>query len=84
LVLVGDYDVGATQGAQNIWEWLARLPAEQRDCVTLTSDDHGEPSLFADHFVPLTNEPDVALDVLDWYGTWKLTDAPLACAFARE
>jgi hypothetical protein len=24
----------------------------------------------------------VALDALDWYGTWKLTDALLACVFA--
>jgi hypothetical protein len=52
--------------------------------VTLSSDDHGEPALLADHFVPLTNGLDVSLDALDWYGTWKLTDALMACAFGGE
>jgi hypothetical protein len=84
LVLVGDYDVGARQGAQDIWEWLAPLPAEQREFVTLSSDDHGEPALLADHIVPLTNGLDVSLDALDWYGTWKLADALMACAFAGD
>jgi hypothetical protein len=38
--------------------------------------------------VPLTEprpvDPLVALDALDWYGTWKLTDALMACAFAGD
>ncbi len=84
LVLVGDYDVAVRTGAQEIGEWLAPLPAEQRDVVTLSSDDHGEPALLADHFVPLTNGLDVSLDALDWYGTWELTDALMACAFDGE
>jgi len=88
LVLVGDYDPGAGPGAGAMWEWLAPLPAEQRDFVSLVSDDHGQPSLSAVHFVPLTDprppNPVVFLDALDWYGTWKLTDALMACAFAGE
>ncbi|MDF3016583.1 MAG: hypothetical protein K0R44_1808 [Thermomicrobiales bacterium] len=87
LVLVGENDFGTLMGAQQIWEWLAPLPTEQRDFLTLPSDDHGEPSLVADHAVPLTEprpiDPLVDLDALDWYGIWKLTDALMACTFTQ-
>jgi hypothetical protein len=86
LVVIGDNDPGAGPGAKAIWAWLAPLPVDQRNVVMLVSDDHGEPPLIAVHFVPLTNprppNPVVSLDALDWYGTWKLTDALMACAFA--
>ena len=86
LVVIGANDPGAGPGAKAIWAWLAPLPVDQRNVVTLVSDDHGEPPLIAVHFVPLTNprppNPVVSLDALDWYGTWKLTDALMACAFA--
>jgi hypothetical protein len=86
LVLVGDRDPASwMRGANAIWEWLAPLPAEQRDYVSLVSDDHGQPPLAADHYVPLTSvrpdSPTSVLDALDWYGTWKLLDALMACAF---
>jgi len=88
LVLVGADDFGNLVGGQQIWEWLTPLPAEQRDFLTLPSDDHGEPSLTADHVVPLTEprpiDPLVALDALDWYGIWKLTDALMSCTFTGE
>jgi hypothetical protein len=51
-------------------------------------DDHGQPELVTDHAVPLTNprpiDPLVALDALNWYGIWNLTDALMACAFTGE
>lgn len=55
LVLVGDHDPASwMRGADAIWEWLAPLPAGQWDYVSLVSDDHGQPALSADHYVPLT------------------------------
>ena len=89
LVIIGERDPGAQRrGADTSWEWLAPLPLDQRDFVSLVSDDHGQPSLSADHFVPLTAEgldnQANFLDALDWYGIWKLTDALMACAFAGE
>jgi hypothetical protein len=89
VVMIGERDAGALRrGADTIWAWLAPLPAEQRDFVSLLSDDHGQPALTADHFVPLTDvrpdDPATDVDALDWYGIWKLTDALMACAFAGE
>jgi acetyl esterase/lipase len=89
VVMIGEHDPGALRrGAESIWAWLAALPADQRDFVSLRDDDHGERALTADHWVPLANarpsDPAAVLDALDWYGTWKLADALMACAFAGE
>jgi hypothetical protein len=66
------------------------VPLEQRDLVTLVSDTHGVPWLLATHEQAEAASPDdaayasIAPDALDWYGTWKLLDALMGCAFDGE
>jgi hypothetical protein len=79
---------------EQIWADLARssrIPPEQRAYVVLRSDDHGAPALIADETLTLANtdssfggEGGTRVDALDWYGTWKLLDALMGCAFAGE
>ena len=61
---------------------MAAAPLEQRDYVRLVSDDHGDPPLLAAHSVAATDGVWGPLDAYDWYGTWKLLDGLLGCAFA--
>ena len=50
----------------------ATLPLDRRGFVCLRSDDHGRPSLEADHLTPLTRS---GVDALDTRGCWRLEDA---------
>lgn len=77
-------------GLENVWLELAHastVPADQRAYVVLRSDGHGAPALIADHTTASTDAVNRAgghLDALDWYGTWKLLDALIACSFDGE
>lgn len=84
VVVVGSDDnfVGETD-AKRIWAELPQIPADRKDYVRLMSDFHGQPALFADHPMPATSDWG-PLDALDWYGTWKLFDALVACAVAGQ
>ncbi len=62
-----------------IWAGLAQIPADRKDFVTVQTDNHGAPTLPADHPMPATGVFG-RLDALDWYGTWKLLDALIACS----
>lgn len=63
---------------------LARLadeiPADRKRYVQISSDDHGQPSLVADHLFPQTAGQGGEEDALDWYGLWRPFDALIACA----
>ena len=83
LVVVAEDDQQAMSGREMgiwIWEGLAQIPPDRKDFVVVQTDRHGTPPLVADHGMAAT---DVfgTLDALDWYGTWKLLDALMACAF---
>ena len=78
LVLVAEDDDQAM--GLEIWAGLAQIPADRKDFVVVQSDHHGAPPLIADHGMPATGVFGT-LDALDWYGTWKLLDALMACSF---
>lgn len=84
IVLVADRDMEVgTITAREIWPQLTSIPLDQRDYVTVQSDDHGRPPLLADHFFSgqFGWPASPTLDALDWYGIWKPFDALMACAF---
>ena len=76
LVAYDDYQAMALE----IWGRLVHIPASNRDFLVMYSDRHGAPPLVVDHGTPAT---DVfgTVNALDWYGTWKLLDALMACSF---
>jgi len=85
LVIVGeDDDIVGERAARRIWADLTTVPLDRRDYVTLPSDHRGFPPLRATHLMPQTAGLGGAEDALDWYGTWKLLDALIACAFADD
>ena len=84
IVIAGEDDnVVGTEPAETIWREMTSLPLEQRDYVLIRSDDHGDPELKADHFLPMTAMGG-SVNALDWYGPWKLLDGLMACAFDGE
>jgi acetyl esterase/lipase len=91
LVLVGNQDTLAGEDtAKLVWAELGQIPADHKDYVHLRGDDHGQPPLVADHFIPLTTtsefarEPIGALNAYDWFGTWKWLDALMSCSAADQ
>ena len=73
-------DVVGVGASQRIWRSLEQLPADQRDHVTLTSDDHGAPALVSEHNTPQTGgvgQP----DDFDYGAIWKLFDGLMSCSF---
>jgi hypothetical protein len=85
LLVVTEADDSGPSDVARIWAELAGVPLENRDVITLVSDEHGSPRLLAVHIQALAG-PSVydAPNALDWYGTWKWLDALMACAFAGE
>lgn len=81
IVVAGDADeVVGTEPAEFIWSEMTSLEPGNRDYVLIHSDDHGEPALVANHLMPL-DKFGGEVNALDWYGTWKLFDALMDCAF---
>jgi hypothetical protein len=70
-------------GGRRVWAALTTVPDEHRDFVMLVTDRHGTPVLNAVHEAPATAMWGT-LNALDWYGTWKLGDALMSCAFAEQ
>jgi acetyl esterase/lipase len=70
-----DFRVGIDMPRQ-VFGALATLPAKDRDFVVMASDGHGTPPVLAQHETPVD-----AVDAVDHYGIWKLSDAIFACAF---
>jgi len=84
ILLVGTQDTVVGEiFARPMWAGLSAVPLDRRDYVRLASDRHGRPPLVADHNLPQTDGPMIALDAYDWYGTWKLFDALTGCNFAE-
>ncbi|MCX7048833.1 MAG: alpha/beta hydrolase [Candidatus Sumerlaeota bacterium] len=62
----------------------APIPADNKNLITLMSDDRGHPDLIADHFAGCGNASGrrrAEVDALDYYGYWKLFDALCDAAF---
>jgi hypothetical protein len=79
LLVVATQDDDPALGRE-IWAGLGQIPADRKDFVEVMTDGHGAPPLIADHAMPATGVFGT-LDALDWYGTWKLLDALMACSF---
>ena len=90
VIAADDSDPTGGGAVESIWGELSVVPLENRDIVTLVSDTHGVPWLLATHEQAAAASADAAAyaadapNALDWYGTWKLLDALMSCAFAGE
>jgi acetyl esterase/lipase len=86
LVAEADDPDAAMDGVAHIWGELEAVPLENRDVVTLVTDEHGQPALVAVHVQALAKDDSIfyPLDAFDWYGTWKWLDALMSCAFDGE
>ncbi|MCL6582535.1 MAG: alpha/beta hydrolase [bacterium] len=98
LTVVGDQDqIAGSRDARKIFYRTSQIPPQNKDFITLVSDQYGEPALIADHFAPTCELPigssflpslsevfgslKYATNALDFYGTWKLFDALTEAAF---
>jgi pimeloyl-ACP methyl ester carboxylesterase len=68
--------------AKRIFNESTQVPLENKNFITLVSDDHGSPALRANHMAPVawTNR---TVDALDYFGLWKLFDGLTDAAFFR-
>jgi dienelactone hydrolase len=83
LCIVGEDDAVVTDvAAKRIFARSTQVPAENKDFITVHSDNHGTPKLLAGHFAPLASRSSV--NTLDWYGFWKWTDALTSAAFTGD
>ena len=70
-----DHVVGVDQ-PKRVFENLLSLPAEDRNFVTMQTDGHGHPAIYAGHDTTYNG-----IDAADRYAIWKLSDALFACVF---
>lgn len=73
VVVEGDRDDRVADGPRRLWAALARVPAADKEFVTVRSDDRGEPALEATHLFPVSARDADALD----RALWGLLDAVL-------
>ena len=82
IVMVGDADGLAGEGcARTIWRSTKHV--SDRAFVTLRSDDHGLPTLKADHLSPISWSR-AATDALDWLGYWRTFDVLMDATFSGK
>src|SRR5439155_9664213 len=75
LAITGEDDhVVITPDAKRIYDQSTAVSAADKDFMTLRSDDHGTPSLVADHNACLSGDLNPP-DAFDGYGYWKWLDA---------
>jgi pimeloyl-ACP methyl ester carboxylesterase len=122
LAIAGDHDtLVRDEDAKRVYLESTRVPAGNKDYITLVSDSHGTPALEASHRAPTAPDkgydngegtkrgsketPDgatrlpgpqissasnrdqsasIAVNALDFYGTWKLFDGLCDAAFYRK
>jgi hypothetical protein len=73
-----DHVIGIDSSKQ-VYAALLSLPAADRNFVSMTTDGHGSPPIYAGH--DTTNN---RIDAADRYAIWKLSDALFACVFHGE
>jgi len=87
LVIAADRDTLSADDAIGLFRSTIRIPFQNKDFITLVSDEYGQPSLIADHLAPVCNAAGTGIfmkgdtNALDYYGTWKLLDALTNAAF---
>lgn len=83
LVLVGaDDHVADANLAADIMDSAVQVDADNKDLVVVPSDDHGRPTLVADHDFPTGQlGSGYQVNALDFYGVWKLFDGLTDAAF---
>jgi outer membrane protein assembly factor BamB len=73
-----DHVVGVEQ-PKRVFENFLPLPPEDRNFVTMATDGHGRPAIYAGHDTTYNG-----IDAADRYAIWKLSDALFACVFHGE
>ena len=82
LVVTGDNDtIVGNESGKLIFTSSDQIPADRKDFIIQQTDEHGSPSLVANHFAPLCIPDDMWVNALDYYSTWKLFDALTDYAF---
>ncbi|TET34356.1 MAG: alpha/beta hydrolase [Planctomycetota bacterium] len=74
LVVGADDRMVGNRIAKKIFFGATQVSLENKDFITVHTDEHGEPPLVAGHFAPLAGSF-FRPDALDWYGFWKWFDA---------
>ncbi len=78
LGVLGEDDSYVTEEmARRILTGAVQVKREDKNLITVLTDNHGKPALSADHFAPT----DRNLNALSWYGFWKWFDALCDAAF---
>lgn len=78
LCVVGNTDSNVgRRGCDAIWDRAPQV--RSRSYVWMYGDSHGQPAVIADHFVAADAQS--PLNVLDWNGLWKFSDAMRSCVF---
>ena len=87
LVVMGyqDDDVVGLDLGRFFFEQATSMPRESKSFLMVQTDETGSPTLLADHRTPAAATwqalTDWKTDSLDYFGTWKIADALMACAF---
>lgn len=87
LTVVGDLDYAAKDdGGKAIYNALPQIPPENKDYITVVSDDHGSPPLSAIHLAACSKSSvncysPFCANALDYYGYFKLFDGLTDAAF---
>lgn len=77
----GDDTTVCKSSTQLLWNLVPQIPPANKKFLAMRSDTRGSSPLIADHFFPITvPTPPPAIDVKDYYGTWKLSVATMDCA----
>jgi len=80
-IVAGEDDaLVGTSDAHMLSGMVSAIPTDRRRFVVVRSDDHGQPSLVADHLFPQTAGRGGEEDSLDWHGLWRPLDALVGCA----
>ncbi len=70
---------------ESIWAKLQYLPCENRTFIQVRNHRSGNgPTIYADHMFPATGVDSAVVaqyNVLDFYGTWKFSEALFDCTF---
>lgn len=77
LVLVGNQDAIVGQSASSlIWQNTPQIPAANKNYLLFQTDNHGTPTLVADHGMATHHPP----NAFNFYGIWKLFDGLESCS----
>ncbi len=80
LMVAGEDDIVVGDGAARLfYNEATQIAVEDKDIVTVRSDDYGDPDLKTGHTAPLAGSAEA--DAIDFFAYWKLTDGLIDAAF---